>query len=85
MSPAELRAAAGRLAAAASELPGLLRPVEAAAGPDVWRGPAAKVFDEQLRANKAELRRAAAELEEEAARLRRAAEALEESQRKEND
>ena len=48
MSPAALRAQAARLRVAGASLPQALRHVAAATGADVWRGPAARAFEEEL-------------------------------------
>lgn len=69
MSPAALRAQAARLRAAGASLPLTLRDVAAATGPDVWRGPAAKAFDEELAQRRKQLDRCSEELEAVARRL----------------
>lgn len=69
MSPAALRATAARLRAVAASLPLALRPVAAACGPDVWRGPAAKVFAEEVSWHEAQLRKCVHELDAVADRL----------------
>lgn len=69
MSPAALRATAARLRAVAASLPFTLRPVAAAYGPDVWRGPAAKVFAEELSWHEVQMRKCVLELDAVADRL----------------
>lgn len=69
MSPAALRAQAARLRAAGGALPLALRDVAAATGPDVWRGPAANAFDDELARRQKHLEQCRDELEAVAKRL----------------
>lgn len=83
MSPAALRAQAARLRAAGASLPLMLRDVAAATGPEVWRGPAAKAFDEELAQRRKHLERCGEELEALAKRLLTMADEIEARERAE--
>lgn len=82
MSPAALRAQAGRLRAVAASLPRALRDVAAATGPEVWRGPAAATFENELVEREKHLSRCAEELEALARRLLAQADQVEEQERR---
>src|SRR4051812_20568691 len=61
-SPADLRQTAAGLRAQADGLPSALDSVAAHAGPDVWRGPAADRFIQELEEQRRRLRAVADEL-----------------------
>jgi uncharacterized protein YukE len=75
--PASMRATASRLQVEAGDLPSGLEALAAACGPDVWEGPAARRFLDDLAARRRRLSRASEEVRAVALRLhqRAAAEA----------
>lgn len=77
VDPASMRASESRLRAEADDLPSSLDGLVTGCGPDVWEGPAARRFVDELVARRRRLVRASEELRALAARLSHLAAAAE--------